>query len=479
MAGARPVSPWTSLERLSMNTQTLATDLHISSLATLSTEQRERLLDQLTPEQADQLLHDWRFHARPEQLAPEGDWQVWLYLAGRGAGKTRAGAEWVREQARLGPIRIALIAPTAADARDVMVEGDSGILSVCWDKDVDIRGEPMGVPMFEPSKRRLTWKNGAVATTFSADEPDRLRGPQFHRGWCDELAAWSHAQEAWDMFQFGLRLQSSTSGSPRCFVSTTPRPLPIIRKLMNDPGSVVSRGSTFSNRANLARAFLDKIVKKYEGTRLGKQELEGLVLDDYVGALFTPESIAAARFEGRLPAMKRIVVAVDPSGAGDGDEDKADSIGIIVAGLGVDDMGYVLADRTVSGGPNTWGKAAVAAYHAYGADRIVAERNYGGAMVEHVIRTIDPNVSYKEVVASRGKVVRAEPVAALYEQGRVRHVSGPGRDNLSALEDQMAALTSEGYMGDGSPDRLDAMVWAITELMLGSEGNFGMFLRRR
>lgn len=451
-----------------------ATELHISSLAGLDPALRAELMESLTDEQADQLLHDWRFHAREEQVAPPGDWQNWIYLAGRGAGKTRSGAEWVREQAKLGPIRIALIAPTAADVRDVMIEGDSGILNVCWDGDKDIFGNRTGVPLYEPSKRRLSWANGAVAQAFSAEEPDRLRGPQFHRGWADEMAAWTQLQETWDMFQFGLRLQSAASGSPRSFISTTPRPLPMIRRLLEDPGTVVSRGSTYSNAANLAGAFLQKIVKKYEGTRLGRQELNGEVLGDFQGALFLPEDIARARDYDKVPEMERIVVSVDPSGAGDNNEDRADDIGIIVAGRGVDGNAYVLADRTVNMGPLGWATAAVKAYHTYGADRIVAERNYGGAMVEATIRSVDPNVSYKEVVASRGKVIRAEPVAALYEQGRVKHVAG-----LSALEDQMAALTYEGYMGEGSPDRLDAMVWAITELMLGGEGTVRMFLRQR
>lgn len=426
------------------------------------------VLKGLTEAEADDLWHDWRAWARPEQTAPDGPWQVWAYIAGRGAGKTRSGAEWVREKVRSGSARIALIAPTAGDARDVMVEGDSGILSVCWAGDVDHKGRPTGRPVYEPSKRRLTWANGAIATTYSADEPDRLRGPQHDAGWCDEIAAWNYGQEAWDMFMFGLRL----GDDPRAMVTTTPRPIPLVRQIVNASTSVVTRGSTFSNRANLAASFLDKIVTRFEGTRLGKQELEGLILDDFAGAMWTRAMIDAALIKSPLPDMVRVVVAIDPSGTSGDDE--GDSIGIVVAGKGVDGNAYVLSDQTCKMSPDGWGKRAVAAYRRFEADRIVAERNYGGAMVEHVIRTVDRSVSYKEVTASRGKTIRAEPIAALYEQGRVRHVAG-----LSALEDQMCAMTGEGYMGDGSPDRVDALVWALTDLMLGEQSTVAMFLSKR
>ena len=389
-------------------------------------------------------------------MAPEGDWQVWAYIAGRGAGKTRSGAEWVREKVKSGCSRIALIAPTAADARDVMVEGDSGILSVCWEGDRDRKGNLIGRPVYEPSKRRLTWANGAMATTYSADEPERLRGPQHDAGWCDEVGAWNYAQDAWDMFMFGLRL----GDNPQALVTTTPRPIPLLRQIMGSPTTTLTRGSTYANRANLAASFLDKIVTRYEGTRLGRQELMGELLDDFPGALWTRDTIDKARLKGELPDMQRVVVAIDPSGTA-GEEDEGDSIGIVVVGKGVDGIAYVLADRTCKLSPDGWGRRAVAAYHEFNADRIVAERNYGGAMVQHVIRTVDPQVAYQEVTASRGKVVRAEPVAALYEQNRVRHVRG-----LEALEDQMCAMTSDGFLGDGSPDRMDALVWAVTELNL-------------
>lgn len=422
------------------------------------------LLRGLSEAEADELWHDWRAWARPEQFAPDGDWQVWAYIAGRGAGKTRSGSEWVRSKVRAGCSRIALIAPTAGDARDVMVEGDSGLLSVCWDGDRDHKGRLTGRPIYEPSKRRLTWANGAIATTYSADEPDRLRGPQHDAGWCDELAAWNYAQEAWDMFMFGLRLGEN----PQAMVTTTPRPIPIVRQIVSSASTVVTRGSTYSNRANLAASFLDKIVTRYEGTRLGRQELEGEILDDFPGALWTRAMIDAAKADVTLPTMQRVVVAVDPSGTSG--EDEGDSIGIVVAGKGVDGLAYVLADRTCKLSPDGWGRRAVQAYREFEADRIVAERNFGGAMVHHVIRTVDKTVPYREVTASRGKVLRAEPIAALYEQGRVRHVAG-----LTELEDQMCALTSEGYLGDGSPDRADALVWAITELMVKADAPTPIF----
>lgn len=425
------------------------------------------LLKGLTEDDADDLWHDWRAWARPEQTAPDGLWQVWAYIAGRGAGKTRSGAEWVREKVKSGCSRIALIAPTAGDARDVMVEGVSGLLSVCWAGDRDHKGNVTGRPVYEPSKRRLTWASGAIATTYSADEPDRLRGPQHDAGWCDEIAAWNYAQEAWDMFMFGLRLGTDPQG----MVTTTPRPIPLLRQIMAAKTSAVTRGSTYSNRANLAPSFLDKIVTRYEGTRLGRQELEGELLEDFAGALWTRAMIDAAKAGTILPDMQRVVVAIDPSGTA-GEEDDGDSVGIVVAGKGVDGVAYVLADRTCKLSPAAWARRAVHAAAEFGADRIVAERNYGGAMVEAVIRTAGATVPYKEVTATRGKVVRAEPIAALYEQGRVKHVAG-----LEAMEDQMCAFSSEGYMGEGSPDRADALVWALTELMLGS-ANFAWHIGR-
>jgi phage terminase large subunit-like protein len=398
----------------------------------------------------------WRAKARPEQLAPSGDWNGWLVMAGRGFGKTRTGAEWVRELVETGTAgRIALIAPTASDARDVMVEGPAGILSVSstWFR-----------PQYEPSKRRVTWPNGAIATTFSSEEPDRLRGPQHDAAWFDELAAMTDPSAVWDMAQFGLRL-----GRPRWLVTSTPKPVKLLRELLAREGQdvVVTRGSTFDNAANLAPAFLEAIKARYEGTRLGRQELNAELLLDVPGALWTRETIERATGAWRLPEMKRVVVAVDPSGTR-GEEDGGDNVGIVVAGLGADDFGYVLADRTCKLSPDGWGREAVNAYYQFKADRIVAERNFGGAMVEHVIRTVDRNVSFREVTASRGKIIRAEPVAALYEQSRVRHAQA-----FLNLEEQLVAITSEGYVGQGSPDRADALVWALTEILLETSPAWG------
>ncbi|MHC2334479.1 DNA-packaging protein [Bradyrhizobium sp. USDA 4454] len=389
----------------------------------------------------------WRTKARPSQLPPDGDWNGWLVMAGRGFGKTRTGAEWVKEEVETGRARrVAMVAPTAADARDTMVEGESGLLAISSD---------WCRPEYEPSKRKLTWPNGAVAHTFSSEEADRLRGPQFDLAWADELAAWNDPAAAWSMLQFGLRL----GDHPRWIATTTPRPLKLIKELLERKDVVVTRGSTFENAANLAGPFLDAIKARYEGTRLGRQELNAELLDDVQGALWTRDLLEKARFTGALPDLKRVVVAIDPSGTA-GQEDGGDAVGIVVAGLGRDGLGYVLADRTIKASPAVWGARAVAAYHEFRADRIVAERNFGGAMVQHVIRTVNPSVPYREVTASRGKIQRAEPIAALYEQNKVRHAG-----NFTELEDQLAAMTGEGYLGEGSPDRADALVWALTELM--------------
>lgn len=394
-----------------------------------------------------ELLWRWRgWWARPAQLAPGGDWPTWLILAGRGFGKTRSGAEWVRERWKAGARRIAIVAETAADARDVLVEGPSGVLAISPDHER---------PLYEPSKRRLTWPDGAVATLYNGTEPDQLRGPEHDTALVDELAKYRYAQETWDNLQFGMRV----GDLPRVMVTTTPRPIPIIRELLADPATAVTRGSTYDNARNLPAAFLAKMRRKYEGTRLGRQELLAELLDDMPGALWTRAALDDCRVRA-APEMARVVVAIDPSGQGADGE--GDSIGIVVAGLGVDGRGYVLADRSCDMSPLGWARRAVEAYHEFGADRLVAETNFGGDMVRSTIHTVDRNVSYSEVKASRGKVLRAEPVAALYEQNRVSHVGA-----LPELEDQMCAMGSNGYAGAGSPDRLDAMVWALTELMLG------------
>lgn len=413
-------------------------------MSLLPADERQALLDDLSDAEAEDLLYDWPAWARANQIPPPGDWRVWLILAGRGFGKTRTGAEWVRQQVEAGRRgRLALIGATAADVRDVMVEGESGILAV---------SRPSFRPVYEPSKRRLTWPNGAMATTYSADEPDRLRGPQHDGGWADELAAWRRP-EAWDMFLFGLRL----GADPQSVVTTTPRPTRIIKDLIAARTTATTRGSTYDNLDNLAPAFAEQIITKYEGTRLGRQELNAEILDDTPGALWT-----YGMFEDRRPApdLSMAVVAIDPSGGSDAE---ADEQGIIGAGLGVDGRGYVLADRSCKLSPDGWGRRAVQLYVDLQADLIVYERNFGGDMVEAVVRgaarDMGVTVATRAVTASRGKRVRAEPVAALYEQKRVSHV-----EQFTELEDQMTGWTPES---GASPDRMDALVWALTELMVG------------
>jgi phage terminase large subunit-like protein len=358
----------------------------LESLARLPASKKEKILASLSEAEAEQLQYDWSFYARPNQLLPAGNWLTWLLLAGRGFGKTRAAAEAVRALVcGSTPLiwteyaHIAIVAETAADARDVCVEGESGILSV---HPKDFR------PQYEPSKRRLTWPNGARATLFNATEPDQLRGPQHSLAWCDELAKWQYAEETWDQLQFGMRLGKH----PRQIVATTPRPIPVLKRILGDPSTVTTRGSTLNNKANLAPSFFTQVVKRYEGTRLGRQELNAEILDDIPGALWTRETIDIARRPVTLPGMQRVVVAVDPSGARGMDDEAADAIGIIVAALGVDGRGYVLADRSCKLSPAGWARQAVEAYHEFKADRLIAERNFGGALVEHTIRTAEPNI---------------------------------------------------------------------------------------
>jgi len=410
-------------------------------------------LAELLPHEAAAIQYAWHVWARPEQLAPTGDWLVWLLLAGRGFGKSRTGAEWCREQAQVMPgSHGALVAPTAADARDVMVKALLGCTP-----------EQEGLS-YEPSKRALVWANGSTATIYSAEEPDRLRGPQHHWAWCDEVAAWQYADDCWDMLMMTMRL----GDSPRVVASTTPRPIPLIRRLLKDPGTVKSTGSTFDNASNLSAVFLAAVRERYDGTRLGRQELHAELLDDVEGALWIHGLIDRTR-KAAVPALVRIVVAVDPSGSA---KRTADEAGIVVAGIGdctclgrVDKHAFILEDLTGRYSPRDMGTKAIGAYHKYKANRLVAEDNFGGKIIEDLVQLIDPRVAYRAVHASRGKLVRAEPVAALYEQGRVHHV-GLFRE----LEDEMCGYAP--LVSTESPGRLDAMVWAITDLMLG-EGTAG------
>jgi phage terminase large subunit-like protein len=419
--------------------------LNISLLATLPKAQQQAILAQLTDSEAQQLLYDWAFMARPKQLPPDGLWSVWMILAGRGFGKTRTGAETVRAWIESGTCkRVALVARTAADVRDVMVEGESGLLAIC---------PPWFKPTYEPSKRRLTWPNGAIATTYSGDKPDQLRGPQHDGAWCDELAAWRYP-DAWDQLQFGLRL----GNHPRVVVTTTPRPIKIVREILAEPTTIVTRGSTYENAANLAPPALARLKAKYENTRLGQQELFAVLLEDNPFALWKRADIDNHRVT-QFPELKRVVVAIDPAATANEDSDET---GIVIGGVGKDGHGYILDDMTLSASPDKWAKEAVTAYHKYKADRIVAEVNNGGDMVELTIRTVDKDAAYKSVRASRGKQTRAEPVAALYEQGKVHHVG-----MFAELEDQMC----QWMPGEDSPDRMDALVWLLTELMLEDAEN--------
>jgi len=406
----------------------------------------------LPEEEARELRYDWygtRLQnfagwAREKQRPPKGSWFIWLILAGRGFGKTRAGAEWIIHRARQAKGPIALIGETAGDVRDTMVEvGDSSILEV----------SPPGFrPTYEPSKRRLTWPNGVTATTFSGDEPDQLRGPQHATVWADEPAKWRYADEAWDNMEMGLRL----SADPRCVATTTPRPINLIERLVDDEEVQVTRGTTYENAQNLSERFRERIISRYEGTRKGRQELHAEILSDSPGALWSHDIISRT---SEPPAFTRIVVGVDPSGGGD-------EIGVVTAAKGNDGHGYVLSDDTLHASPQGWAQAVADAYRRHEADRIVAERNFGGDMVRSTIRSVDDTLPVEVVSASRGKQQRAEPVASLYEQERVRHVG-----HFAELEDELT--TWDPDTNDWSPNRLDALVWALTKLMLQGGPWFG------
>ena len=406
----------------------------------------------------------FEFWALPHQLPPDGAWRTWVILGGRGAGKTRAGAEWVRSEVE-GPMpedpgrsrHVALVGETLDQAREVMVFGESGILAC---------SPPDRRPAWEAGRRRLVWPNGAVAQIFSAHEPESLRGPQFDAAWVDELAKWKYAQDAWDMLQFALRLGQH----PRQVVTTTPRRgVEALKAVLRNPSTVVSHAPTEANRAHLAASFLAEIRARYDGTNIGRQELDGELLDDVEGALWSSVALDGMRLR-EAGEFSRIVVAVDPpvSGKVGSDECGIVVVGAVTEGPPQDWRAVVLEDASVPGAsPMTWAKAALEAMARHRADRLVAEVNQGGALVEQLLRQIDPTVAYRAVNASKGKAARAEPVAALYEQGRVRHLGCWPR-----LEDQMCRMTAQGFTGRGSPDRLDALVWALTELILEPAARF-------
>jgi phage terminase large subunit-like protein len=420
---------------------------HLSLLERLALVDRERrvALVEAMGADAEALLTSWAAQARPAQLPPPGDWRTWLILAGRGFGKTRAGAEWIKASAAAdGDLRIALVGATAAEARAVMVEGESGLLAV---------SRPHERPHWQSSLGLLVWPSGARALVYSAEAPDRLRGPQHHLAWCDEIAKWPQGEAAWDNLLLGLRLGER----PRVLATTTPRPVALVRRLLDEAGTVVTRGRTADN-VHLARAFVHQVTQLYGGTRLGRQELDGELIDEVDGALWTRAMIETCRVR-KAPAIRRVVVGVDPP-AGVG----RDACGIVVVAMGEDGRGHVVEDASVGGlGPEGWARAVADAAERHKADRVIAEANNGGAMVESVLRAVDATLPVRRVHATHGKVARAEPIAAPYAAGRVAHVGA-----FPALEDQMCGLLTGGaYVGPGrSPDRADALVWALWELML-------------
>ena len=431
--------------------------LHADDLRAMGKDVAE-VLQQLDPKKAEELRYNYRFWARPEQVPPEeGEWNVFLALAGRGWGKTWAGAQWCREQVKLGKRRVMAVAATNADLERVLVKGESGFLSVCWAGDKTYKGVHMGYPEWSPTKRTLTWANGATVTFYSSEEPDRLRGPQGDAAWLDELCAWNKDRETYDMLQFCLRLGKH----PRIFITTTPKPTRLLRDILKSPKTLTVRGSTFDNAANLASTYLEAVKTQYEGTRLGRQELYAEVLDEAAGALWNRSILETCEVEIDDPVafsetLARVVVAVDPAVSANAESDMT---GIVVAGMDINGVCYVLEDATERLSPEGWATKAVNLFHKYHADRLVYERNQGGDLVKYTLKTVDETIPLKAVHASRGKFARAEPVAALYERGKVKHLRG-----LDDLETQMTTWEPLGSIG--SPDRLDAMVWAITELAL-------------
>ena len=426
---------------------------HVEGYAAIRRAEREAWIDRLPYEMLVADRTNWPANARAAQLPPAGDWRVWMILAGRGFGKTRAGAEWVRAHAETdGELRIALVAATLAEGRAVMIEGESGLIAIA----------PEGAmrPRWESSTRRLLWPNGAQAFLYSAGEPESLRGPQHHLAWCDEIGKWQRGGEAWDNLAMGLRLGSD----PRTIATTTPRAVPLVRKLAGAGHVSVTRGRTIDNAAHLAPAFIGLMEDQYAGTLTGRQELDGELIDEVEGALWSRALIERARVDA-APELARIVIGVDPPA---GASAASDACGIVAVGLGGDGNAYVLADASVQGAtPDRWARAVAATALAWRADRVVAEANNGGAMVGSVLRAADAVLPLRLVHAAVGKVARAEPVVALYEAGRAFHVGA-----FPELEDELAGLLhGGGYEGPGrSPDRADALVWAMTELKLGPRG---------
>ena len=430
-------------------------------MRTLPEEERRRILNSFSEEQQEALLWDWKFWGRPKQFPPEGDWKTWMILAGRGFGKTRTGTQWIHSRAMGGSNWNAIVVDTPADFRDHIWDGPGGFRNI----------HPKERPNFKPSSRRLIWPNGAIGTIYSAEDPEQLRGFSGATAWMDEAAKYKDLTRVWDNLSFGMR--EITGDKPRRLITTTAQPLELLVQIRDEPETRCTYGSSYENAANLDPSYYKENIAKYEGTRLGRQEIYSEILLDVPDALFqwewfdrnriTPQLLRKMMDQGFR--LKRLIIGVDPSGAGqelDPSAKKPDDIGIVVAGLGSDNIAYVLADDSLHAGPEGWGRQVVKSYHEWAADRVVAERNFGGAMVEYVIKSIDRTVPVDLVTASRGKVQRADPVAVLYEKNEVKHVG-----HFQVLEDQLLKFSQHGYVGRNSPDRADACIWALTKLKLG------------
>ncbi|MFL5289402.1 MAG: DNA-packaging protein [Rhodopila sp.] len=399
----------------------------------------------MSPQDLTSLEYSWAFWRQPHQTPPPPPWRLWLLCAGRGAGKSWTGAQWVRHQIETGRRRsVCLLAPTHLAGRKIMVE--DGLLRLC---------PPDNMPVYEMATGIVRWKNGGVCHLLSSETPDRIRGFNFDAAWCDEIGAWENAEDTWDQLSFALRLTGPLGDEPQIVGTTTPRNTKLLRRILADPGTVVTRATTYDNRANLNAAVLNHLEARYASTRIGRQELLGEMLIDVEGAMWSRSMLDECRVEHAPPDLRRIAVAVDPAGSSNRNSDET---GIIVAGVDRAGIGYVLKDLSGKYSPETWARKAISAYKTWRADRIICERNYGGDMVMSTLKSVDPGVPVKMVVASRGKAIRAEPVASLYEQGRIKHVG-----NLNQLEDQLAEW--DPAANGPSPDRLDAAVWALTELM--------------
>ena len=442
--------PWTALFMADLQQEAQATGQDVAQLLD------ERLLSRLTPRELLAFKYEWPLWARPDQLPPPGAWSIWLIMGGRGSGKTRAGAEWTLEKEQEGCRRIAIVAETEDEGRHTLVEGESGILAC---------SPPYNRPKYEPENRRLIWPSGAVARLYSGDSPKQFRGPAHDAAWLDEVAKWRYPEQTFATLDLGLRV-GDRDDNPQCVITTTPRPLAFLLALMEDSGCVTVQMDTYANAANLPAKVLERIEKRYGGTRLGRQEIGGELLTDTPGALWTLAIIDKTRIRNpaNKPNCRRIVIGVDPQGKKAQDlvsrrfegEDEGSETGIVVCGKDYDGRGYVLDDRSGDYDPNQWAQEAVGAYKRENADLIVAEGNHGGEMVRETIRAVDPSIPVEIVWASEGKKLRAEPISVFYRQGNVSHVG-----TFASLEDEMSTYTGTEKQ---SPNRLDALVWALTEL---------------